>query len=60
MYYPGIDFQTSISIGTIYSIHYYEYRTDFYFFMRNIMIFGSLFMQTKERLLLQVIKLNFG
>ena len=31
MYYPGIDFQTSISIGTIYSIHYYEYRTDFTF-----------------------------
>lgn len=35
MYYPGIDFQTSISIRTIYSIHYYEYRTDFYFFWRN-------------------------
>lgn len=31
MYYPGIDFQTSISIKTIYSIHYYEYRTDFTF-----------------------------
>ena len=31
MYYPGIDFQTSISIGTIYSIHYYEYHTDFTF-----------------------------
>ena len=31
MYYPGIDFQTSISIGTLYSIHYYEYRTDFTF-----------------------------
>ena len=31
MYYPGIDFQTSISIRTIYSIHYYEYRTDFTF-----------------------------
>lgn len=31
MYYQGIDFQTSISIGTIYSIHYYEYRTDFTF-----------------------------
>ena len=31
MHYPGIDFQTSISIGTIYSIHYYEYRTDFTF-----------------------------
>ena len=31
MYYPGIDFQTSISIGTIYSIQYYEYPTDFTF-----------------------------
>ena len=31
MYYTGIDFQTSISIRTIYSIHYYEYRTDFTF-----------------------------
>ena len=31
MYYPGIDFQTFLSIGTIYTIHYYEYRTDFTF-----------------------------
>ena len=31
MYYPGIDFQTVLSIETIYSIHYYEYRTDFTF-----------------------------
>ncbi len=31
MYYPGIDFQTFLSIETIYTIHYYEYRTDFTF-----------------------------
>ena len=29
-------------------------------FLEKHMIFGSLFMQTKARLLLQVIKLNFG
>ena len=58
MYYPGIDFQTSISIRTIYSIHYYEYRTDFTFLEKH-MIFWGLFMRTKAELL-QVIKLNFG
>ena len=31
MEYPGINFQTVLSIETIYSIHYYEYRTDFTF-----------------------------
>ena len=59
MYYPGIDFQTSISIGTIYSIHYMN-TVLILLFLEKHMIFGSLFMQTKARLLLQVIKLNFG
>lgn len=31
MLYPGIDFKSSICVKTIYSIHYYEYRTDFSF-----------------------------
>ena len=59
MHYPGIDFQTSISIGTIYSIHYYEYCTDFTF-SGETHDFWEFVYADKARLLLQVIKLNFS
>ena len=49
MYYPGIDFQTSISIRTIYSIHYYEYRTDFTFFLEKHMIFWEFVLCRQRR-----------
>ena len=59
MYYPGIDFQTSISIGPYIAFTIMN-TVLILLFLEKHMIFGSLFMQTKARLLLQVIKLNFG
>ncbi len=48
MYYPGIDFQTSISIRTIYSIHYYEYRTDLLFLEKHMILGVCLCRQRRD------------
>ena len=55
MGYNGVDLKYSISIGKIYSIHYFEYMSDFHFpgaifhSKERCTISGNLYVWTKVR-----------
>lgn len=53
MAYHGVELQNSITIGKIFSIHYFEYMSNFSF-AGNLIISGNLSVQTKEKSVLPV------
>ncbi len=53
MEYHGVELQNSITVGKIFSIHYFEYMNNFSFPV-NLIISGNLSVLTKEKSVLLV------